>query len=301
VDTTWSLSFQQVEQQSHAAADVLRLCAFLSPDAIPEELLIQGAAELETHVRTVTIDSFRFNEAMELLRKYSLVRRNGETHMMSVHRLVQTVLKEGMNREAQRVWAERTVRVVSAAFPEGDYGASTNYQYYLQYYLPHVQECAILIEQYHLNFPDAVRLLYQAGIFLYAHGFYPQSESLFQQALSICERVGGALRPAMAESLNYLAILSRLQDNYEQAEEFHQRALIIREETLGPHHPATAESLNNLGVLCCNQGKYTQAEPLLRRALSIRQQSLGSEHPATLITVINLAKLYLEQGEYERP
>src|SRR5439155_3479872 len=36
VATTWSLSFQRVEQQSPAAADVLRLCAFLAPDAIPE-------------------------------------------------------------------------------------------------------------------------------------------------------------------------------------------------------------------------------------------------------------------------
>ncbi|GAC1436084.1 MAG: hypothetical protein PVSMB2_03510 [Ktedonobacteraceae bacterium] len=39
MDTTWSLSFQQIEQQSPAAADMLRLCAFLAPDVIPEELL----------------------------------------------------------------------------------------------------------------------------------------------------------------------------------------------------------------------------------------------------------------------
>ena len=38
VATTWSLSFQQIEQQSSIAADLLRLCAFLAPDAIPEEL-----------------------------------------------------------------------------------------------------------------------------------------------------------------------------------------------------------------------------------------------------------------------
>ena len=37
-----TLSFQQIEQQSPYAADLLRLCAFLAPDAIPEELLIRG-------------------------------------------------------------------------------------------------------------------------------------------------------------------------------------------------------------------------------------------------------------------
>src|SRR5205085_1287218 len=33
VATTWSLSFAQVEQHSPAAAEVLRFCAFLAPDA----------------------------------------------------------------------------------------------------------------------------------------------------------------------------------------------------------------------------------------------------------------------------
>jgi len=39
VATTWSLSFQQVEQANPAAAELLRFCAFLHPDAIPEELI----------------------------------------------------------------------------------------------------------------------------------------------------------------------------------------------------------------------------------------------------------------------
>jgi len=46
VATTWSLSFQQVEQANPAAADLLRLCSFLDPDAIPEEIITEGASEL---------------------------------------------------------------------------------------------------------------------------------------------------------------------------------------------------------------------------------------------------------------
>ncbi len=40
VATTWDLSFQRVEQVNPAAAELLHLCAFLSPDHIPEELPI---------------------------------------------------------------------------------------------------------------------------------------------------------------------------------------------------------------------------------------------------------------------
>ncbi|MBV9256872.1 MAG: helix-turn-helix domain-containing protein, partial [Ktedonobacteraceae bacterium] len=43
VATTWSLSFHKVEQSNPAAAELLRLCAFLAPDHIPEELLTDGA------------------------------------------------------------------------------------------------------------------------------------------------------------------------------------------------------------------------------------------------------------------
>ena len=300
VDTTWSLSFQQIELQSPAATDVLRLCAFLAPDALPEELLIRGAAELDATTSAVITDAFRLNEMMEMLRKYSLVRRNSSTHMLSIHRLVQTVLKENMDQETQHAWAERTVRVVNAAFPEGDYDTGVNHQYYLQYYLPHVQVCATLIEQYHLYFPEAAQLLYQTGVFLYMHGFYPQSEAFHQQALSIRKQVLGHEHPANAESLNYLAMLSRNYGNYEQAEEFHQQALAIREKMFGSEHLTTGESLNNLGVLYRNQGKYQQAEPLLQHALSIREQLLGSDHPETLTTSTNLAKLYLEQRKYEQ-
>ena len=39
VATTWLLSFTKVEELNRAAADLLRLCAFMHPDAIPEELL----------------------------------------------------------------------------------------------------------------------------------------------------------------------------------------------------------------------------------------------------------------------
>ena len=48
VATTWSLSFAQVEQRSAAAADLLRVCAFLHPDAIPEEIITEGAAAART-------------------------------------------------------------------------------------------------------------------------------------------------------------------------------------------------------------------------------------------------------------
>ena len=298
VYTTWSLSFRDVERQNSTAADVLRICAFLAPDAIPEEFFTRGAAAPDTPHGAV--DAFTLNEVLEVLRRYSLVRRNSSTHMLTIHRLVQAVLRENMSQETQRTWAERTVLLVNAAFPEGDYGAGTNHQYYLQYYLPHIQLCATLIKQYHLYLPEAAHLLYQTGAFLYACGLYAQSESLHRQALFIREQIDGMNDPATADILNYLGMLSRVRGDYEQAEKLHLQALSIREKTLGPEHPKIAVSLNNLSVLYRNQGRYELAEQFLEQALIIRKQAFGSEHRSTLITIINLGKLYLEQKNYQR-
>ena len=46
VATTWSLSFALIEQRSALAADLLRQCAVLHPDSIPEALFLQAAVHL---------------------------------------------------------------------------------------------------------------------------------------------------------------------------------------------------------------------------------------------------------------
>src|SRR5207248_2631925 len=94
VATTWAISFEQVERDNPAAAELLRLCAFLHPDAIPEAMIVEGASELGPILQPVVEDPIEFAEAIGTLRKYSLVRRNPETKMLTLHRLVQTVLRD---------------------------------------------------------------------------------------------------------------------------------------------------------------------------------------------------------------
>src|SRR5216684_3961547 len=98
VATTWSLSFAQVEQANPAAADLLRLYAFLAPDAIPEEIITKSASELGPALQALASDPIKLNDAIGELRKYSLVRRDPQGKTLTVHRLVQAVLKDAMNK-----------------------------------------------------------------------------------------------------------------------------------------------------------------------------------------------------------
>src|SRR5262249_17898489 len=92
VATTWSLSFARVEQKSPAAADLLRLCSFLDPDAIPLEIITQGASDLGPQLAPLARDAYLLNQAIETLRAYSLIGRSSLTQTLSLHRLVQAVV-----------------------------------------------------------------------------------------------------------------------------------------------------------------------------------------------------------------
>src|SRR6266487_546589 len=64
VASTWSLSFARVEETNPAAADLLRLCAYLAPDAIPEEILTRGAEHLGPVLGPVISDDFLLGQAI---------------------------------------------------------------------------------------------------------------------------------------------------------------------------------------------------------------------------------------------
>jgi hypothetical protein len=118
VATTWSLSFALIEQRSTLAADLLRLCAVLHPDAIPEALFLQAAAHLGPVLATIETDPLAFNQALAVIGNYSLVRRNGREHAPSIHRLVQAVQVDAMTKQEREQWRRRAIAALNVAFPE---------------------------------------------------------------------------------------------------------------------------------------------------------------------------------------
>ncbi len=295
VATTWSLCFGQVEQANRAAAELLRLCAFLAPDAIPEEIITQGTDDLGPVLERVACDPLKLNEAIEVVRRYSLLRRNGEANTLSMHRLVQAVLKDGMNARTQKVWAERVVRAVNAAFPVVDIARWSQ----AQPYLPHAEISLALIEQYQFTFPEAATLLHNWGLYFYHTAQYKQAELLYLHALRIYEQALGPDHPSTGSTLHELARLYQAQGHYQQAESLYQHALRVYEQALGPDHPSTGPTLLALASLYQDQGHYQQAEPLYLHALRIREKVLGLEHPDTDLTLYALARLSHDQGKYE--
>jgi tetratricopeptide (TPR) repeat protein/transcriptional regulator with XRE-family HTH domain len=291
---TFLLSFEKVEQSRPAAGDLLRLCALLHPDAIPEELIREGASQWSAQLGEAVSDPFAFEQTMAELLRFSLVKRSSEQRALSMHRLVQAVLLGTMTEAERDQWFTRVLTTLDLVFPKGgeheDWGQCERL-------LPHALLC---VQQAKTSQKDLIlsSLTFKAAQYLRERGRYSEAEPLFQRALAICEQQLGPEHAEVASSLHGLANLYFDQGKYEEAESLFQRALAIRERQMDPTYFDVVSTLNRLAALYADQGKYSEAEPLFQRALTICEQQLGSEHAEVVKLLGNLATLYVQQGKY---
>jgi tetratricopeptide (TPR) repeat protein len=277
------------------AADLLRLCAFLSPDAIPEEILTMGMTLLDSGMTPLANDEvlYAFNEAIVVLRNYSLLRREAGTKILSIHRLVQAVLKDAMDHETHRKWVEQVVMIVSSVFLPVDFTLWSRFERLL----PHVRVCAASIAQERLVTSEAGRLLNRAGVYLLERARYSEAESFIHQALAIRQQCQESISHDIANSLSTLANLYRAQGRLMEVEPLLQQILQIDKVSLGAEHLEVATDLCNLVELYRVQGKYEEAESLQVESLNITEKRVGKAHPLTATNLNNLALIYQAQGK----
>lgn len=299
VATTFALAITATARHHPAVEDLLRACALLQSEAIPEELFRQGAEHLGIQLKNICRDALDWNRVVAGACSYSLLQRQPEEQTFSIHRLVQATFLDTMTEEEQEQWNRRVIRALDMVFPEVLLVSAYAAWKQAERLLPHTLLCLSRARTTSRSTVFA-SLAYKAAQYLRERGQYTQAEPLFLQALHIREQLLGPDHPEIASSLNALAALYWNLGKYEQAEQLLQRALHIWEQSLGPDHPEVARPLNNLGLIYGMQGKYEQAEPLLLRALHIWEQSLGTEHPLVADALHNLAELSRDQGKYEQ-
>lgn len=291
VTTTWSLSFTKIKRQSPAAADLLRFSAFLAPDAIPEELLIQGAAFLGPVLEPVVTDPHLLNHVVKVLLGYSLIYRDLRRKTFSIHRLVQAVLKDKMSKQERKLWSERTVQAVQKAFPLVSYTSLIQ----CERFLSHALSCADLIERENMTFIRAGRLLHQVGVYLVVQARYKEAETLSQHAVKIYEQHFAPNHINLAMILTNLAVIYCFRGKADkELEPIVERALEICEQ----HLTLTVQVLDifcNCAWIRHRQGRDIEAEVLLRRALKIGEQRREADLAAILY---NLAEYHYDRMEY---
>jgi tetratricopeptide (TPR) repeat protein len=299
VANTWAANFEAVEAASPAAADVLRFSAFLAPDAIPFELLAQGASELGPPVGDALAkangDPLLVDDLLRPLVRFSLIRVDGHHATFGTHRMVQKVLESAMDDATRHLWAERAVRAVKRAWPPV---VHRDWARCVRLLLPHALAVFSWIERDRLVFAEAGQLLNLTALDLYHLGRYADAEPLLVRAMEICREALGERHPNYAGSLNNLAMSYKAMGRHADAEPLLVRAMEIYREALGEGHPEYDASLNNLVRLYRAMGRHADAEPLLVRAMEIYREALGEGHPDYAASLNNLAGLYRAMGRH---
>jgi tetratricopeptide (TPR) repeat protein len=294
VSITFSLAFEKVLERNPIAADLIRVSAFLAPDAIPEEIFTLGAAELGENLSGLVNKPLDFVKVIAEAGRFSLIYRNPTHKTFDIHRLVQSVLKAEMDEDSRHLWAKRTVCAVTQVFPNAEYANWRD----CDRLLPHARVTINWIKQYGFELETAALLLSRTGYYLKERGQYSEAEPLYKKALELLQRLLGEEHPDVATSYNNLAGLYKSQGRYSEAEPLYKKTLELRQRLLGEEHPDVATSYNNLALLYYYQGRYSEAEPLYKKALELRQRLLGEEHPDVATSYNNLALLYYSQGRY---
>jgi tetratricopeptide (TPR) repeat protein len=294
VSATFKLAFEKVAAASATAAALVEACAFLAPDAIPEEIFREGAEAFDPPLRTLAESKLALSQAIGEAARFSLISRNPQTKTLTIHRLVQEVLRAAMDDNSQRQWAEQVVEAVTTVFPEAQFENWVQ----CDRLIAQAQATIQLIAHYGLASETAALLLSRTGSYYNSQGRYGDAEPLYLEALAMRKQLLGEAHPSVAASLNNLAVLYEKQGRYEEAEPLYLEALAMDQRLLGEAHPDIAASLSNLAALYCFQGRYEAAEPLYLEALAMRKRLLGEAHPNVANSLNNLAGLYEAQGRY---
>ena len=300
VATTWVVNFEQVETESVASADILRLSAFLDPDNIPFELLLFGVSATDCSLAETISKSdnseLAIREVLRPLTRFSLVTIGKSNDSYDIHRLVQEAVKHSLGESACRSWAERTVRMVREAFPSGEFENWGLCERLVSHAVVATTQADVLA-----NHTENVSILANnAALFLQDQAQYADAEPLFKRAIEICRVILGKNHPNFAICLNNLADLYRELGRYNKAELLYKQSMEIRRVALGEQHPDYAQSLSNLATLYEAMGRYKEAEPLYKQAMEINRTALGEKHSNFATDLNNLAVLYGSMGRHEK-
>ena len=153
--------------------------------------------------------------------------------------------------------------------------------------------------------------LNEEGFKHYRAATFAEAENAWRQALQIRRQLYPPSQfpdghPALAMSLNNLALLLQAQGRRTQAEPLCRDALAMNRklypvDRYPDGHPDLAKSLGNLAELLQAQGRRTQAEPLCRDALAMHRKlypvaRYPDGHPDLATSLNNLAVLLQAQG-----
>lgn len=308
IATAWSLSMEQVANISPAATGLLRLYSFCAPDAIPVVATATPIPYMPAPLATVFTDELAIHEAIAVLRRYSLVQTGevpaiafaaadirGIVASISIHRLVQMVIREQLPSDEYNVWAEAALKFTNYLFPANSDDAST--WPLSAILLPHAFATISFVEPLRLVLPQTSRLLTQLGGYLVGRAQYREAKELSERALAINETIYPPINREIGVCLGNIGLCSRELDEFQQEFDYMKRALDIATQLFDPTDDQVALRFNHMGVAHSDIGNMLAARTTSKHALDILQTKYGRDDPRIVPALSNYASMLWQSNE----
>ena len=231
--TTWTISFDKLQNKCPDAANLLILWVFLDNQDIWYESFTPAldskiTKNLHNWFSRCIGNQFEFKKCTRFLIRYSFVAANIESLSFSVHSVVHRwCFHSSDKRKNEKAWL--AIMVVASTVP---LKSDNNYTILQRRLLSHCDRVYLLLYQ---NIPD---------------------------------NMSKASNLSLIEACGYLGSLYSDQGKILQAEAMYLRELAGYEKAWGPDHTSSLETVNNLGNLYSNQDKMAEAEAIYLRALA---------------------------------
>lgn len=137
----WNIAREAVQDEHLAAIELLHLCAFLAPYGISYDLFTKDAPLLGPILGPVAANPLALDRVIALLRKHSLLKnevdRETDLSRLIIHPVLQEVLRDSMDAQTRRLWAERAVQIVTQAAELSDRSIMQ----------AHLRHCTLLLQR----------------------------------------------------------------------------------------------------------------------------------------------------------
>jgi tetratricopeptide (TPR) repeat protein len=305
--TVWNLSLDRVAREVPEAMELLGICAYLAPEAIPIDLFTRHPDELPTPLAQAVANVVALNQAVSTLVDYSLAKRTPAG--LQLHRLVQAAVRlrhQNADLPAQPTSMQVALRLLRVDAPTKILRTPEGWPRWTVL-LPHVLAAMDHFETDRSTAGDngtvaetVSWLQDRTGTYLQVHARGREALPLFERAVAIAEIAYGPDHPEVALYLNNFAELLRDLGDSAGARTLNERALAMDEATFGSDHPKIAARLNNLAMSLSDLGDPDGARPLFERALAMDEATYGPDHPEVAIDLNGLAISQRDLGDPDR-
>ena len=290
----WAISVSALQDRLPPALEILRCCAFFGPDPIPREVFRPSTPAPGSRLDDVIADDILLSRAIRELGRLALVKIDGPK--LSVHRLIQALLRDGLDPDERNSYRQDAHAILAAGAPKDptDSRLWPRYAELVAHVVSPATDMAHCLVREHRAFAlDVIRYLYHSGDL-------ESCRSFAERFIGQWTEDSGPDDPTVLDARRHLGNALRELGDYPNAYVIIRDTLQTSERVLGPTDPLTLTLRNSFGADLRARGDFIAARELDEETLRLHLSKFGEASPQTLRVMNNVAHDYGLNSEYVR-